>query len=85
MGFLNHIRVLNIKIISQLNLFLIFLKKTIDKYKIKLNFMCFSVALFYNYFLFGKRAFLCWESNSSYLKYFFTRLRLFFINTTADL
>jgi hypothetical protein len=39
-GFLNHIRVLNIKIISQINLFLIFLKKTIDKYKIKLNFMC---------------------------------------------
>jgi hypothetical protein len=35
MGFLNHIRVLNIKIISQINLFLIFLKKTIDKYKIK--------------------------------------------------
>jgi hypothetical protein len=66
MGFLNHIRVLNIKIISQINLFLIFLKKTIDKYKIKSNFMCFSVALFYNYFLCGKRAFLCGESNSSF-------------------
>ena len=50
MGFLNHIRVLNIKIISQINLFLIFLKKTIDKYKFKLNFMCFSVALFYHFF-----------------------------------
>jgi hypothetical protein len=50
MGFLNHIRVLNIKIISQINLFLIFLKKTVEKYKIKSNFMCFSVALFYNYF-----------------------------------
>jgi hypothetical protein len=55
----------HIKIISQINLFLIFLKKTIDKYKIKSNFMCFSVALFYNYFLCGKRAFLCGESNSS--------------------
>jgi hypothetical protein len=65
MGFLNHIPVLNIKIIRQINLFLIFLKKTIDKYKIKSNFMCFSVALFYNYFLCGKRAFLCGESNSS--------------------
>jgi hypothetical protein len=62
MGFLNHIPVLNI---NQINLFLIFLKKTIDKYKIKSNFMCFSVALFYNYFLCGKRAFLCGESNSS--------------------
>jgi hypothetical protein len=65
MGFLNHIRVLNIKEISQINLFLIFLKKTIVKYKIKSNFMCISVALFYNYFLCGKRAFLCGESNSS--------------------
>jgi hypothetical protein len=65
MGFLNHIQVLNIKIISQINLFLIFLEKTIDKYKIKSNFMCFSVALFDNYFLCGKRAFLCGESNSS--------------------
>jgi hypothetical protein len=65
MDFLNLIRVLNIKIISQINLFLIFLKKTIDKYIIKSNFMCFSVALFYNYFLYGKRAFLCGESNSS--------------------
>jgi hypothetical protein len=27
--------------------------------------MCFSVVLFYNYFLCGKRAFLCGESNSS--------------------
>jgi hypothetical protein len=67
MGFLNHIRVLNIKIISQINSFLIFLKKTIDKYKIKSNFMCFSVALFYNYFLCGKRAFLCGKGNRSYL------------------
>jgi hypothetical protein len=67
MGFLKHIRVLNIKIISQINLFLIFLKKTIDKYKFKLNFMCFSVALFYNFFLCGKLAFLCGESNSSIL------------------
>jgi hypothetical protein len=50
MGILNHIRVLNIKMISQINLFLIFLKKTIDKLKIKLNFMCFSVALFYIFF-----------------------------------
>ena len=46
MGLSNHIRVLNMKIISQINLFLICLKKTIDKYKIKLNFMCFSVVLF---------------------------------------
>jgi hypothetical protein len=30
-GFLNHFRVLNIKIISQINLFLIILKKTIEK------------------------------------------------------
>jgi hypothetical protein len=66
MVFLNHIRVLNIKIISQINLFLIFLKKTIDIYIIKTNFMCFSLALFYNYFLCGKRSFLCGESNSSY-------------------
>jgi hypothetical protein len=48
-----------------MNLFLIFLKKTVEKYKIKPNFMCFSVALFYNYFLCGKLAFLCGESNSS--------------------
>ena len=68
MGFLSHIRVLNIKIISQINLFLMFLKKTIDNKKIKLNFMCFSVALFYNFFLCGKRAFLCGESNSSLIK-----------------
>jgi hypothetical protein len=27
--------------------------------------MCFSVAIFYNFFLCGKRAFLCGESNSS--------------------
>jgi hypothetical protein len=65
MGFLNHILVLNIKIISQINLFLIFLKKTVEKYKIKPNFMCFSVALFYNFSLCGKLAFLCGESNSS--------------------
>jgi hypothetical protein len=65
MGFLNHIQVLNIKIIIEINFFLIFLKKTVEKYKIKSNFMCFSVALFYNYFLCGKRAFLCGESNSS--------------------
>jgi hypothetical protein len=80
MGFLNHIRVLNIKKISQINLFLIFLKKTIEKYKFKLNFMCFSVALFYNFFLCGKRAFLCGESNSSILnnkKYCYIQLRCF--------
>ena len=33
--FLSHIRVLNIKIISQINLFLMFWKKTIDNKKIK--------------------------------------------------
>jgi hypothetical protein len=65
MGFLNHIRVLNIKINIEINFFLIFLKKTVEKYKIKSNFMCFSVALFYKNFSGGKRAFLCGESNSS--------------------
>jgi hypothetical protein len=69
-GFLNHILVFNIKIIIEINFFLIFLKKTVKKYKIKSNFMCFSVALFYNYFLCGKRAFLCGESNSSLIKGF---------------
>jgi hypothetical protein len=75
MGFLNHIRVLNTKIISHINLFLIFLKKTIDKYLIKSNFMCFSVALFHNYFLCGKRAFLCGESNRSFFKSSVLRLK----------
>jgi hypothetical protein len=64
MGFLNHIRVLNIKIISKINLYLIFLKIPIDKYKIKLNFMCISVELFYNFFFMWKTSFLV-ESNSS--------------------
>jgi hypothetical protein len=57
MGFLNHIRVLNIINIIEINFFLIFLKKTVEKYKIKSNFMCFGIALFCNYFLCGKRAF----------------------------
>jgi hypothetical protein len=77
MGFLNHIRVLNIEIIIEINFFLIFLKKTVEKYKIKSNFTCLSVALIYNYFLCGKLAFLCGESNSS--KEFFQNFLINFI------